>query len=308
MTELDRLRAAYPVLLDEVPPRETVARLEEMYANADGVAAAPTRVGRGPVRRHRARWLALIAAGGVVAGGTALAATGAWHPVLGSPDRGPQPLAARAGVPADQLAALAILRRPQTDADRGPLVQSALKALSREFINGIHTDAIRVVHHGPREVVVLIPAERVGPHGKGQRVHAERNDLCLMSGAYQKASTVGTLRFPAGYSWGMACGGMDRVGSTGLETGYGGRIVGRGKFAEVTSHRVTLVPDGVARVTVRLRGGRSVTVPVVDNVYSYTIHGSPAYLGTTWLGADGRRIAHHERGASTSRIATKQER
>jgi hypothetical protein len=281
MTDLARLRAAYPPLSDEAPPRATVARMEELYANADGVAAGATRV-----RRRPARWLALLAAGGVVAGGTALAATGAWHPVLGSPDRGPQPLAAGAGVPADQLAALAILRRPQTDADRGPLVQSALKVLSRQFINGIHTDAIRVVHHGPREVVVLIPAERVT---------TERDDLCLMSGTYQKASTVGTLHFRAGYSWGMACGGMDRVRSTGLETGYGGRIVGRGTFADVTSHRVTLVPDGVARVKVRLRGGRSVTVPVKDNVYNYTIHGSPAYLGTTWFGADGRRIAHHWR-------------
>ncbi|HEY4096859.1 MAG TPA: hypothetical protein VGM33_15165 [Baekduia sp.] len=296
MTDLVRLRAAYPPLPDEAPPHATVARMAELYANADGVSGAPTWFGRAP-RRHRrpASWLALLAAGTVVAGGTALAATGAWHPVLGSPDRGPQPLAAGAGVPADQLAALAILRRPQTDADRGPLVQSALKVLSRELINGIHTDAIRVVHHGPREVVVLIPAERVGPHERGRRLPVERNVLCLMSGSYLPATSLKTIHLPAGYSWGMACGGMDRVGSTGLETGYGGRIVGRGTPAKVTSRRVTLVPDGVARVTVRLRGGRSVTVPVKDNVYSYRIHGSPAYLGTTWFGADGRRIEHRKR-------------
>ncbi len=37
---------------------------------------------------------------------------------------------------------------------------------------------------------------------------------------------------------------------------------------------VVLVPDGVARVTVRLRHGHSVTVPVRDNVYRYMIRES----------------------------------
>ncbi|MCU1676175.1 MAG: hypothetical protein JWM93_933 [Frankiales bacterium] len=53
--------------------------------------------------------------------------------------------------------------------------------------------------------------------------------------------------------------------------------------------------DGVARVTVRLRHGRSVTVPVRDNVYRYTIHDSPASMGTIWLDAAGRRIDHRKR-------------
>jgi hypothetical protein len=57
---------------------------------------------------------------------------------------------------------------------------------------------------------------------------------------------------------------------------------------------VTLVPDGVARVKVLLRHGRSVRVAVHDNVYQYTIRGIQANLGTIWFDAAGRRIDHRK--------------
>jgi hypothetical protein len=59
-------------------------------------------------------------------------------------------------------------------------------------------------------------------------------------------------------------------------------------------NRITLVPDGVASVTVRLRHSRTVTVPVRNNVYRYTIHDSPAFMGTVWYDAQGRRIDHRQ--------------
>lgn len=62
----------------------------------------------------------------------------------------------------------------------------------------------------------------------------------------------------------------------------------------IINRRVTLVPDGVARVKVRLRHGRSVTVPVHDNVYRNTIHGVSANLGTIWFDAAGHRIDHRK--------------
>jgi hypothetical protein len=73
----------------------------------------------------------------------------------------------------------------------------------------------------------------------------------------------------------------------------GGLII-NGLPKHPTVHRVTLVPDGVARVTVRLRHRRFVTVPVRDNVYRYTIHESPAAMGTIWFDAAGRRIDHRQ--------------
>jgi hypothetical protein len=267
-------------------------------------------------RANRRRWWhpsrrgGLLAIGAIIVSGTAVAATTGWQPILGSPDRGTPPLAAKAGVPADQLAALAILRRPQTDADRGPLVQSALRVLTRQTINGIHTDAIRVIFHGPRQLAVLIPAERVGHPVKGvpSSKTIQRHALCLMSTSYQQARTwkftqhgkPKTIHRPAGYpGWSMSCGGLDMLRTTGLQTGTspqpsGGLIV-NGRPAHLTINRVTLVPDGVARVTVRLRHGRSITVPVRDNVYRYTIRDSPASMGTIWFDAAGRRIDHRKR-------------
>jgi hypothetical protein len=262
--------------------------------------AVATRSGR---RRwwHPSRRAGLLALGAIIVSGTAVAATGGWHPILGS-DHGTPPLAANAGVPADQLAALAILRRPQTDTDRGPLVQSALRVLSRHMINGIHTDAIRVIFHGPRELTVLVPAERIGHRVKGVAASKtiQRDVLCLMSASSPDARTwtvtqrgkPKTIRVPAGYTgWGMTCGGLDMLRTTGIQTGTS---PGPGLPKLPAVRRVTLVPDGVARVTVRLRHRRSVTVPVRDNVYHYTTNESPAYMGTIWFDAAGHRIDHRK--------------
>jgi hypothetical protein len=253
---------------------------------------------------HPSRRVGLLAAGAIIVSGTAVAATTGWHPELGSAGRGTPPLPAGAGVPPQQLAALAILRRPQTDADRGPLVRSALRVLRRQQINGIHTDAIRVIYHGPRELAVLVPAERVGHVVKGvpSSRTVQRHVLCLMSTAYQDARTwtvtqhgkPNTIRFPAGFNgWGMTCGQLEQLRTTGIETGSG-VLIHNGLPKHPTIRRFALVPDGVARVTVRLRHGRYITVPVRDNHYTYTIYDFPAAMGTIWFDASGHRIDHRQ--------------
>lgn len=306
MNELDRVRAAYPPLTEAEAPAATIDRLQALYADAVSVAQ---RRAEGP-RHRRRRWpsrrIGLLAVGGVIVSGTAVAATaGSWRPLLGSPDR-PRPVAASGGVPADQLAVLAVLRRPQTDADRGPLVRAALSKLDRRMVDGIHTDAIRVIAHGRREVTVLIPVQRIGGRVEGvpPSRSMQRNVLYVMSASYQHARTrtitsggkTKTIRFPAGYNWGGTYGTLETLRTTGIQTttspdGSGGLVLD-GHPERITNRVVTLVPDGVARVTVRLRGGRSVSVPVHDNVYRYTIRGISASLGTVWFDAAGRRIDH----------------
>jgi hypothetical protein len=256
-------------------------------ALADAVAA------RAPHRRRR-RWrpsrpAALIAVGGLIAGGTALAATtGGWQPVLGSPEHGPQPRAAGASVPADQLAALSVLRRSPTAADHGPLVREGLSKPDRELMNGIHTDAIRVIFQTAREIAILVPVERFGPPGR-----AHHHGLCLLS------SSAGSTPQTAGRrSWGGSCADLEQLRTSGIAVGTqpnasGGMLV-EGRPQDPTIRQVVLVPDGVARVTVRLRHGRSVTVPVRDNVYRYTTTESPAFMGTLWFDAAGRRIDHRD--------------
>lgn len=263
--------------------------------------------GAAPRARRRPWWTrraGMLAIGAVVVSGSAVATTGVWQPTLGDPQHGGQPRAAGAGVPASQLAMLGVLRRPQADADRGPLVRAALRRLTRGSIDGVHVDAIRVVFRTPREIAVLIPAERVGP-----TAHPIRDALCLMSSSYNKARAIpitqhgrpATWRIPAGFtSWGMHCASTEDLRSTGIETGTtpddSGGLVVDGHPGRLVQHRIALVPDGVARVRVNLRGARTVTAPVKDNIYRYTITDSPAFMGTVWLDAAGRRIDHRRRG------------
>ena len=309
MNELDRVRAAYPPLPDETLPTAISTRLRSLYADA---AQAPARGSEEPAHRRRrrpSRRAGLLAVATVIVSGTAVAATSnSWRPLLGSADR-PRPAIASSGVPADQLAALAVLRRPQTETDRGPLVQAALRKLDRRTINGIHTDAIRVISHGRREVTLLIPAQRFGRRVKGlpSSETIQRDVLYLMSGSYQNARTwkitsggkPKTVRFPAGYGWGGTYGTLEALRTTGIQTGTspdGNGLVLDGQTQRVTSRRITLVPDGVARVQVRLRGGRYLTVPVRNNVYRYTVRGPlPPSWGATWYDAAGRRIDHRKR-------------
>lgn len=53
-----------------------------------------------------------------------------------------------------------------------------------------------------------------------------------------------------------------------------------------------LVPDGVAEVSVTLGGGRTVTVPVRDNVYDLRVPGqAPPVTGISWVDEAGERHA-----------------
>jgi hypothetical protein len=248
-------------------------------------ALARAVAARGAARARRKPWwtrrAGLLAIGAVVVSGSAVATTGVWQPTLGDPQHGGQPRAAGAGVPTAQLQSLAVLRRPQTAADRGPLVRAALRRLDRASINGIHVDGIRVLFRTPREIAVLVPAERVGPKG-----YALRHVLCLMSSSYDFRG------------WGMSCGDVDQLRSTGIQTGTSPSAPQTYTATDrpgPTVREIALVPDGVARVTVRLRHGRSVTVPVHDNTYKYVIHESPAMMGTIWYDAAGQRIDHRRR-------------
>lgn len=261
---------------------------------------------RAPRRRRLRlpRRAVLLMSGAVVAGGTALAATtGGWHPALGSRDRGPQPHAATSAVPRAQLAALSVLRRPQAPSDRAPLVERLLRVgLNGYVVDGVHVDGIRVVFRTAREVVVLVPVQRMG-HLGGRPAQVQRDALCLLSSSLQRARAVRVAvhgapkvyRFPGGFTGVSAsCGSLEQLRSSGIQIGTSpdpsGGLVVNGRPAHPLTRRVTLVPDGVARVIVGLRHARTVAAPVRDNVYQYETDESPAFMGTVWLDRDGHRI------------------
>lgn len=303
-SDLTRLKHAYPTLPGADPPEATVSRLQAAYADEARATWSTPPVGQRQGRRRPSRRTGLLAIGLVVVSGTAVAAsTSGWHPQLGTPGRGDRPRAAATAVPAEQLAALAVLRRPQTDRDRGPLVRIALRRLDRSLANGVHVDAIRVIEQGRRSATILIPAERTGPYEPRYANLAARDVLCLHTVAYtERTAATGARgqRVGGGYVGGGTCATTATLTTTGIRTGAGdsaGRVTtGPVDYENGPLTRyVTLVPDGVAKVTINLRHGRTVTVPVRDNVYRFSVPGIQSQLGTIWYDAAGRRIDHRAR-------------
>jgi hypothetical protein len=219
---------------------------------------------------HPSRRVGLLAVGALIATGSAVGATGAWHPILGDDHRG-HPQAAHAAIPANQIAALGVLRRPQTDRDRERDVQAILRLLPRGSINGVHTDGIRVLRRRPDGATILVPAERVGRHDKGYASSIRRQVLCVLTSA------------PSGA--GGACGDLRQLRTTGI--GAAGTRTDTGFLTGA------LVPDGVAHVVIRLRHHRYLGAAVRDNYYEIDTGNelAPAW-GVRWLDAQGHAIDH----------------
>jgi hypothetical protein len=230
-----------------------------------------------------ARRTLLLAAGAIVISGSAIAATGGWHPILGDDHRGhPQP--AKTSVPADQLAALAVLRRDQTAADRSADVRRILRLLPRSEINGVHVDAIRLLRQRSDGATVLIPTEREGRHDTGYRSSLLRRVLCVLTSVNR---TPKPGQIPVGFSAGGTCGNVSQLRITGIVATVGsghGYILGG------------LVPDGVIRVAIRLRHHRLINAPVHDNYYEVNT-GDEVAPGwpVRWIDAHGRTITHNRK-------------
>lgn len=118
--------------------------------------------GRASAARGRRRWLPLIAGSAIVvtAAGAATAATGVWSPQLGDERRG-TPSISRSEAPPEQLKHFAVLRRPQTDQDRGADVRRVLRRFVGGSYRGVRTASVRRVvatdGGGPR---IIVPAVR----------------------------------------------------------------------------------------------------------------------------------------------------
>jgi hypothetical protein len=254
-------------------------------------------------RRRRSWRVGLLVLGGVVFAGSAVAAGSGWHPIIGDGDRG-HPREARAAIPADQLALLAVLRREQTDADRGADVRAVLRLLGRGEIDGVHADGIRLLSRHANGVTVLVPTERVGRHDKGSPSSIRRQVLCVMTSIHMRARTAHvkgsggktrTIRTPAGLGTGVSCGTLRDLRTTGIgaSTVLGaGVLSGPANSGRLTVLASKLVPDGVASVVGRLRGGRRVTAKVHDNLYEFQSNELPPAWGVRWLDAQGRPIEH----------------
>jgi hypothetical protein len=235
-------------------------------------------------RRLPRRRAGLLAFAAVLAGGTALAATTPWDPQVGDNHRG-HPTIAQTAIPADQLAALGVLRRAQTDADRGPRVQAALMDLPADEFAGVHLDSARLLQSWDGGASILLAAQHTGQAGSVPPGQPDNAVCLIISSDYVMQGKNGVVKQVYAPSSGGTCQTIAGVKASGLLTGA--EIDGRLQLNGV-------VPDGVAHVEVTLRNGETIRAPVSNNAFRIDAtvpHGSYEDAPINWFDRDGNPTA-----------------
>jgi len=230
-------------------------------ASAAGELAARQRRERGRGRRrapHAGRWPWLtrpVAVGLILAAcaGSAFAAVAIWTPLLGNPQYGYNPGAATSAPPADQLAALAVLRRAQTDADRGALSAAALTYIN-DYTKGVRTAYVRLLDTVGTEAFVLVPVvQRDATAPSGTAATALANALCVY------ASDASAMHEH------VACWSLGDVLAGRAAGLFDGELFG-------------LAPDGMSTATLSAVGQPPLSAPVANNFFAFAISSSGAPL------------------------------
>lgn len=192
--------------------------------------------------------IALLAVSG------AAAASSLWLAPAGNRVYGFNPGLASTSPPAAQLSALAVLRRPQTDGDRGPGTQAALADVNN-FTTGVRSNYVRVLETTRDGAVMLVPVERRDASAVGVPAQpAIDNALCV----YYPFSGPDSLNNNT-HCWSTQ------------------QLLAGQALAGIGDHEYGLAPDGVSSVLVALgRWKKSVTV--AGNFFDVTL---PIGSGTT---------------------------
>jgi len=221
--------------------------LDGLQARLVAASRELSRARRRRVRRRGAVCAALI----VLVTPPALAATGVWRPALGDGE-GPAPEISADAPPPDQLAMLGVLRREQTEADRGVATRYALKFVDSPGMKGVRTDSIRLLAQSDEDRgVVLVPVKRYERRLPGEippelRKRVERtidDALCVYQLDIDGA--------------GVACYSSEDVKQGNVWMGLGRRTF-------------MLVPDGVASVRTEYVGHDRIDAPVRENAVVFT--------------------------------------
>lgn len=233
-------------------------------------------------RRPLSRRAAWVAAGAFLVAGTATAAVGPWSPLLGSGDD--RPSISTTPVPGDQEAALAVLRRPQTDEDRGPDVQQTLKLIGPQ-LHGIRTSSIRRLAEVPGgAAITLVSTSRYGDDADptpypGSGIASD--PLCVVYPA------IDAVHNPSKSVTSAAAGCWKKAE---IDAGRAHAMAPRG---DAGLYVYGLVPDGVSKVVGVWQDGQTATSDVRDNFFEFAASSSGAPAPTTfkWFDAEGRDIS-----------------
>ncbi|MDO9353173.1 MAG: hypothetical protein Q7T55_05730 [Solirubrobacteraceae bacterium] len=301
-------------LFPDVAERLRAAADEREHPAPHELPSRPRRSSRRPGWRT-----GLVAlAGGLLISTGAYAARGLWQPELGTENGRPTAIA---GPPSMSLVdRFAVLRRPQTEADRGAASQQALK-FTGSADDGVRTDFVRRLEPaGTDDAVVLVPitmgdgSERlcvwVGPRearegvggsrGCGTAREALQGSMWIGIGEMPDRddpdeAELASLRRQQSAILGPDRGSADRDGLSADDKAALAdldeklREASGRALADHTLRVVGLVPDGVTQVRL---GNPARIVPIHDNVYSLVILerelGNP--MRAELLDGDGKTI------------------
>jgi hypothetical protein len=251
----------------------SLPELEQMLvATASSRVKESTAADGSLARALRARPSRIVAVGlaCLAFGGTAMAASGVWNPLVGS-SNDPATIS-NTPVPEELTAAIGVMGRDQTDQDRSTEVEATLDG--GEVPDGVRLDSVRF----------LAPAE----NGEA---------TILLSG--EKASIYETEEEPVCVI--RPFGGESRAASLCFDLPMLMADHARAMFVDVAANSATeigVVPDGVASVTAEFGSAPDRTVSVANNYWELDLggpelsnaNGESGVQQTVWRDADGNVV------------------
>jgi hypothetical protein len=232
---------------------------------------------REAVVRRRRRTTGVVAAGVLALGGVTAAATTIWNPQLGDDRRG-HAVATADAPPPGQLERFGVLRRDQTDADRGAQATDALTFHDPGF-DGIRTPWIRLlgVHDGDLGYLLIPVASAHGKH----------DVLCLY--AQDREGGGESCWTTAEIVAGRALLAMVPAPAAPQISKDGTPVLPDAARPRGPMTFLGLVPDGVERVRLG-----EVTTTVHDNFFRLTTRDQVTPRNVEWLDGDGGRVGPEE--------------
>ncbi|MGH2850360.1 MAG: hypothetical protein ACRDLP_07060 [Solirubrobacteraceae bacterium] len=226
----------------------------QMVADREATSASPAQA---PRLRPRARLLRHPLIIGILftCGAGAATASSLWLAPAGNHRYGFNPGLSQTAPPAAQLAALAVLRRPQSEADRVRSVQAALADVNN-FTAGVRSNYVRVLERTHDGLVVLVPVQRWNASAPATGVRTRiRDALCV----YYPFGRPGSLNNNT-HCWDLQ------------------QVTAGQALAAIGGHEYGLVPDGVLSVRVAI-GSRTKSARVTGNFFDVTLPNAGAPAG-----------------------------
>lgn len=225
--------------------------LDQLGCELDGAAGRLIR------EQRRTRYRGILAPAAAMAAVAAIAVA-VWPSAPADPEREVAPAA-----PQSAADILSVLRRPESEADRGPAARQGREMLSRLVTGDVQFRLLATTAGG--EGIVLAAGEAVhrpaGGSGDGICVH-----------------------YPQGEGGGGGCWSVQDVAQA---RAYGG----------VAGHMHGLAPDGVARVQVDTLEDSTV-VPARENLFDVELRDIREVVAVTFMDEEGRVVARNLHGAA----------